>query len=151
GKPLGYALENFNIRYAELVNDLNEELEFVNSGRIPDEDELAGMWIATNDARSYILLGDPAVRLPLAADDAVLASRPVIEITGPARTPRSPPFDPRTDTSITTPISDTEKRFRDRRSVRDAVSFDITVPPLLRRNSPDRVRKRLRRLGLPSA
>jgi hypothetical protein len=41
-----------------------EDLEFKVA---VDPRELAGLWTANNDARGYVVLGDPAVRLPVAA------------------------------------------------------------------------------------
>ncbi len=64
GYPVGAAMEYFGQRYAELATDLNDRLEDVDCGVKPDLLSLAGLWTAHNDARSYIVLGDPAVRLP---------------------------------------------------------------------------------------
>ena len=65
GKRLGYAMESFNLRYAELAADLSERIDQIHRDDEHYEDsELAHMWICNNDARNYAVIGDPAVRLP---------------------------------------------------------------------------------------
>jgi hypothetical protein len=63
GDPVGYAMEYFNERYAELATMLSSELLGLQLGKRVNELELAGLWVANNDARSYAVLGDPAARL----------------------------------------------------------------------------------------
>jgi hypothetical protein len=81
GKPIGLALEYFNERYAELSTVLVDEIEKIEFNDPYDPYEVAGMWTANNDARGYALLGDPAVRLPVADEGADTLERPVIEVT----------------------------------------------------------------------
>ncbi len=63
GKPVGWALEPLNQRYAELATDLAEEIESLDFGRPLDERRLAALWTASRDARNFAVIGDPAVRL----------------------------------------------------------------------------------------
>ncbi|HTP08152.1 MAG TPA: hypothetical protein VMP08_07875 [Anaerolineae bacterium] len=86
-KPIGYALEYFNDRYAEISSDLTVMIEDMNFGGKVDEVALAGMWTANNDARAYVIIGDPAARLPI-SDGPAAAQRPAIEaITVSAKPP----------------------------------------------------------------
>ncbi len=72
GTPVGRAMEYFNNRYAELATVLTEQIEDTRNGsRRPDDRDLARKWTEHNDSRSYVVIGDPAVRLPLAEDDSL--------------------------------------------------------------------------------
>jgi hypothetical protein len=68
GYPIGAAMEYFNQRYAEVSTDMSDQVEEVKWGAPPDFISLSSLWIATNDSRSYVVLGDPAVRLAVASN-----------------------------------------------------------------------------------
>jgi hypothetical protein len=64
GQPVGFAMKDFNERYAALsvsLSNLLEELE-LDSTRASDQ-ELVVHWIERNDAEGYLIVGDPAARL----------------------------------------------------------------------------------------
>jgi hypothetical protein len=63
GKPLGSATEFFGERYSDISTMLTTELEEVRAGAHADDVELADLWIAHNDARNVVILGDPAVHV----------------------------------------------------------------------------------------
>jgi len=61
---VGYAIQDFNYRYADLsiqVSSIVEDKIYYHKN-VPDE-KLAVAWVQRNDAEGYIVLGDPAVRL----------------------------------------------------------------------------------------
>ncbi len=88
GHPVGSALDCFGTRYGELSSGLLEKLEELQYGGEVSEIEIANDWTANNDARNYIVLGDPAVRVPLADKDQA-PERPRLELHTP-QTPSKP-------------------------------------------------------------
>ncbi|MNL60163.1 hypothetical protein D3C87_1839530 [compost metagenome] len=60
---LGHAMEFFSERFAGLSVALNSQLDDANLGANIDEILLSQLWMASNDARNYLVLGDPAARL----------------------------------------------------------------------------------------
>jgi hypothetical protein len=64
GMPLGMAMEYVSARYATTATELTDLLHQERAwGRIVDDREITGLWLATNDARNFLLIGDPAIRL----------------------------------------------------------------------------------------
>lgn len=86
GSRIGAAMEYFGQRYAEIGAALSSALEPV-VGSAATDLSLLKLWIAHNDARSFALLGDPAVRLVPAAPAPVPAAPPGSSAPpGPSRT-----------------------------------------------------------------
>lgn len=87
GKPVGLAMEYFNERYGELAARIAEQVNRIR-GAVPyDPRSFVGDWTAYSDARNFIILGDPAVRLPLAQAGAVGSAfevRQAISLSVPA-------------------------------------------------------------------
>ncbi|NBD36446.1 MAG: hypothetical protein GVY30_10685 [Chloroflexi bacterium] len=77
GDPIGWATENLNMRYADLATELTNVLDerewdpdFINPY------DLAQMWTMHHDARNYVVIGDPAARIPMAMPDESPTARP---------------------------------------------------------------------------
>lgn len=67
--PVGAAMEFFNQRYAELAAYVSSMIHGERYGRAVDPGEAVSLWTANNDARDYVVLGDPAVRLAVAESE----------------------------------------------------------------------------------
>jgi Peptidase family C25 len=63
GGRLGAAMNLFSQKYADVAVSLNGVLEDERFGAERNDPVVAGLWTANNDARSYVIVGDPAVRL----------------------------------------------------------------------------------------
>jgi hypothetical protein len=64
GSPLGMAMEYVSAKYATTASELTNLLHEIRAyERKVDGRELAQLWLATNDARNFLVVGDPAIRL----------------------------------------------------------------------------------------
>lgn len=64
GERVGWATDQMNLRWASLSVPLSQQLAFkANKHPSYDPDRLRDAWIARDDARNYVVFGDPAVRL----------------------------------------------------------------------------------------
>lgn len=63
GHCIGHATDRLNQRWSTLSIELAEELQRKDNGLPVDSDTLKAKWIVRDDARNYVVLGDPAVRL----------------------------------------------------------------------------------------
>lgn len=61
GHPVGYAMDYFGSRHAELSADLALALADDGEPGLARDRELADLWTTSTDARNYLVLGDPAV------------------------------------------------------------------------------------------
>jgi hypothetical protein len=95
GRRVGHAMDYFDLRYAELASDLATRIEDATKYDVAvDDHELAQLWLYTNDARDYAVIGDPAVCIGARAttpDDR--ACRGVTVDIGPAAEPAGDDLD----------------------------------------------------------
>ncbi len=85
GFPIGLAMDWLNERFAEISTQLTEVLDRYKKDPLPagrksarDEMLLVNLWRSNNDARNFVVLGDPAVRL--ATGPKVAEQRAVLEL-----------------------------------------------------------------------
>ena len=77
GIPIGYATEHLNLRYAQFATMLSSNFEDTKYEPNFDPLKISTNWLAANDARGYAVIGDPAVKIPVAGQGTA-PSRPAI-------------------------------------------------------------------------
>ncbi len=87
GSRVGAATDpGFNMRYADISSELSSTLNDYQYGTTPAMDQkLARAWTANNDARGYVVIGDPAVYIPMAkGDEKPTARLPLETVSAPS-------------------------------------------------------------------
>ncbi|HSH05836.1 MAG TPA: hypothetical protein VLL52_25185 [Anaerolineae bacterium] len=79
GVPVGAAFDYFNVRYAEMATALTTVMENMDARMRVDPYDVANLWTSHNDARGYVVLGDPAVQLQVAKAGERAEERPVMK------------------------------------------------------------------------
>ncbi|MDZ4764755.1 MAG: hypothetical protein SGI73_09400 [Chloroflexota bacterium] len=98
GKPVGHAMQQMNLRYLTLAAALQAlrydlDGEFSNPQYQADlENQFAFTWTANNDARGYVIVGDPAVRAAVSTAGAPsFAAQTPINLPSAPRQPQTLP------------------------------------------------------------
>jgi len=63
GIPVGHALRDQHDRALQLSHSLLEDLNELDYGKVISPETIAEKWMERNDARAYVLIGDPGARL----------------------------------------------------------------------------------------
>jgi hypothetical protein len=63
GERIGQATDMFNIRWAAISTELSDLQNDIAKGENVLPRRLGNLWVARDDARNFMILGDPAVRL----------------------------------------------------------------------------------------
>src|SRR5262249_14749701 len=63
GVPVGHSTKNFSQKFATLSAVLADKMNRAQNDPRASDTDVARLWLERNDARNYIVLGDPAVRL----------------------------------------------------------------------------------------
>src|SRR5262249_35247661 len=63
GERIGQATDSFNIRWAAISTDLSDAQADRGRGVDVPLRRIGNLWVARDDARNFMILGDPAVRL----------------------------------------------------------------------------------------
>ncbi|MBI1323420.1 hypothetical protein GC170_09570 [bacterium] len=91
GTPIGDAMEGFQLNFAQVATEITRILESDRgkpASARTDPEELVWPWVQHNDARSYMILGDPAVRLmpdKLGRKASASEPEPAVIVTRPAK------------------------------------------------------------------
>jgi hypothetical protein len=106
GAPVGEAMDEFGNRFASIATRLTAQMkdfesyrrdresypDYYNQYLVEKGQELVSLWTRHHDARNYIILGDPAVRLQVAEPGETPTEQPVIELRPvPDTLPPPPP------------------------------------------------------------
>lgn len=80
GDRVGWITESMNLRYAALATELTTDLEELEWDEdYIDDYDLAQKWTMHNDARGYVVIGDPAVQSPVALPTEREKKRPALD------------------------------------------------------------------------
>jgi hypothetical protein len=100
GHPAGSALEWFDQKYGEISTALTQAMEErkFKMPHAPDIYQVMSLWLANNDARNYVIIGDPAARMPVADVNEMPTARPVRETISAGQGPPQPTAPPSKET-----------------------------------------------------
>jgi hypothetical protein len=113
GHTAGSAIEAFRRRYALVSSAAAEELQQIMfRGKARDDVRLTQLMAETIDARNYVLLGDPAARLPVGAGRTDAAHRAIVPVaplpaTAPVQEAAAPKPAPAAEPAGSAPLPDT--------------------------------------------
>jgi hypothetical protein len=120
GYPIGAAMEEMDSRYAIFSTELTNELfPVLHQGMEYGQDrkfKVARLWTANNDARNYVIVGDPAVRLRVGEPGTEVAEHPIL-----------PAFEMPTFPEEQVPAADAQTRAAARRETERRLAGDETM------------------------